>query len=148
MDDIGLFGLNNFKDLFKKLEREYNLLKDEVTTDRIVNFVLTADSLFEWIEKDKTVTGEIRKQFKKLINTVQYKIINDMANRAKHLVRKKEHRGIVKDKFIPTWDFSDLDFSNVTFGEPVFEVEMNGKPIDIMKEFNILFEDIKKILAE
>lgn len=40
MDDIGLFGLNNIKDLFKKLEREYNALKDELTTNRIVNFVI------------------------------------------------------------------------------------------------------------
>jgi hypothetical protein len=146
MDDIGLFGLNNIKDLFKKLEREYNALMDEVTTDGIANFVITADSLFDWVEKDKTATGKIRKQFKKLKNTEQYKLINDMANRAKHYVRKEGHRGVSKDKLIPSWDFSNLDFSNVTFGEPIFEAEMNGKSVDIMNEFTILFENIKRIL--
>ena len=69
MDDIGLFGLNNIKDLFKKLEQEYNALMDEVTTDGIANFVITADSLFDWVEKDKTAAGKIRKLFKKLKNT-------------------------------------------------------------------------------
>ncbi|NLB78260.1 MAG: hypothetical protein GX796_05275 [Clostridiaceae bacterium] len=147
MDDFGLFGLNNINDVYRKLEREYNALKDELTTDKIVNFVITSDSFHEWINKDKTATKEIRRQFHKLFETDQYKLINDMANRAKHFVRREKEKGISKDKLIPAWDFSDLDFCNISLGSSVFEVEMNGKSIDIMKEISVLYESIKKIFA-
>jgi len=147
MDDIGLFGLNNARDVYKKLEREYQTIKKEYTNDSVINFIITADSMKEWVSKDKSLSKDIRKQFAKLYNTDQYKLISDMANRAKHVERIKSKKGISKDKLIPSWDFSDLDFSNVSFGASVFESEYNGKRVDILNEIDILFENIKKVFS-
>lgn len=50
------YGLRTARDLFGKLVRDAALLDDQVTGDRMFNFVVTAMHLAEWIEKDPTMS--------------------------------------------------------------------------------------------
>ena len=43
------YGFSDAVDVFWKMHRDAKLLHDEVTGDRLWNFVMTANAIFEWI---------------------------------------------------------------------------------------------------
>ena len=49
------YGLRTASDLLAKLEHDAQLLRDEVSSDRFFNFVVTAYSLADWIKNDPAV---------------------------------------------------------------------------------------------
>lgn len=85
------FDIACSEDWFDKLEREYNLfLLDKMSSDRAVNFCITAYHMNEWAkselsEKRKMELAKRRKLVQEDIN-----IIQDLANGTKHKILKYE----------------------------------------------------------
>jgi hypothetical protein len=73
------YGLQTARDLFDKLQRDVQLLDEEVTSDRMFNFVVTARHLAEWIEKESGIDG-----LNKLRDTDLFKTCRDIADASKH----------------------------------------------------------------
>lgn len=79
------YGLKGWRDLFKKLERDGELLEQEVNSDRFFNFVVTAYHLCEWVEKDPHVAGTVKNDVKTVRKNKHIAICRDIANASKHV---------------------------------------------------------------
>lgn len=78
-------GLKDWRDLFKKLERDGELLEQEVNSDRFFNFVVTAYHLCEWVEKDPHVAGTVKNDVKTVRKNKHIAACRDIANASKHV---------------------------------------------------------------
>jgi len=79
-------GLSTVKELFEKLERDSELLYEEVTSDRMFNFVVTGYSIIDWIKNDPSVpqSAKDQNQIQRLYNKQWLKICGDLATASKH----------------------------------------------------------------
>lgn len=78
------YGLKTAPDLLAKLERDAQLLRDEVSSDRFFNFVITAYSLADWIQNDPTVPPSAKTDLQRFRGIIQIQICRDLANASKH----------------------------------------------------------------
>lgn len=80
------FNLETVTDLYKKLERDATALNEEVTSDRLFNFVVTGYSLIDWIKNDPTVPAAAKnsKCIYNLYNDKWLKVCGDLATACKH----------------------------------------------------------------
>jgi hypothetical protein len=78
------YGLQTAHDLFDKLQRDVQLLDEEVTSDRMFNVVVTARHLAEWIEKERGI------RLNELHDTDLFKTCRDIANASKHFELTKQ----------------------------------------------------------
>jgi len=80
------YGLLTVKDLFEKLERDSKLLDEEVTSDRMFNFVVTGYSMIDWIKKDPSVpqSAKDENQIESLYDNQWLKVCGDLATASKH----------------------------------------------------------------
>jgi hypothetical protein len=78
------YGLKTAPDLLAKLERDAQLLREEVSSDRFFNFVVTAYSLADWIKNDPTVPPSAKSDLQRFRSTAQIQICRDLANASKH----------------------------------------------------------------
>jgi hypothetical protein len=78
------YGIKTAPDLLAKLERDAQLLREEVSSDRFFNFVVTAYSLADWIQNDPTVPASAKSDLQRFRGTAQIKICRDLANASKH----------------------------------------------------------------
>jgi len=79
------------RDLFEKLERDAKkCIGEEVSSDNVFNFVISAYHLVEWIEKDSNVSSGAKEDTGRLREDVYFKICCNMANGVKHFVPKRE----------------------------------------------------------
>lgn len=81
------FGLKCARDLLSKLERDAQLLDQEVTSDRFFNFVVTGYSLIDWIKNDPSVPAlaKVPPEIESLYKDRWLKICGDIATASKHL---------------------------------------------------------------
>ncbi|MGL4500537.1 MAG: hypothetical protein ACRCU2_15830 [Planktothrix sp.] len=77
------YGFDNARDLFEKLKRDAEKLGNEVTSDNMFNFIVTAYHIKKWIENDDSDSNkqDIRDKAKELQKTEE--IINICENLAK-----------------------------------------------------------------
>lgn len=80
------YGLSTVCDLFAKLQRDAALLEEEVTSDRLFNFVVTGWSLVDWIKNDPSVPAcaKERSLIKGLRADRWVQICGDLATASKH----------------------------------------------------------------
>jgi len=78
------YGLRSARDLFAKLERDAELLRKEVSSDRFFNYVVTAYSLADWIDKDPNVPASAKSDLQRFRGTNEIQICRDLANASKH----------------------------------------------------------------
>jgi len=78
------YGLRTARDLLAKLERDAQLLREEVSSDRFFNFVVTAYSLADWIQNDPSVPGSAKAALTSFRGQSQIQICRDLANASKH----------------------------------------------------------------
>jgi hypothetical protein len=78
------YGLKNARDLLAKLERDAELLRNEVSTDRFFNFVVTAYSLADWVQNDPSVPLNAKADLTLFRSTNEIQICRDLANASKH----------------------------------------------------------------
>lgn len=86
MSELPLGGLLTAADLFEKLKRDANLLDEEVTSDRLFNFVITGYSLIDWIKNDPSVPSTAKEtlEIERLYTDPFLKICGDLATGSKH----------------------------------------------------------------
>lgn len=79
-------SLQSATDLFGKLRRDAALLDEEVTSDRLFNFVVTGYSLIDWIKRDPTVpqVAKSSSEIDGLYSDLWLTICGDVATAAKH----------------------------------------------------------------
>jgi hypothetical protein len=80
------YGFRSVRELFVKLQRDAKLLDEEVTSDRLFNFVLTGYSLIDWIKNDPSVPQSAKSQTEtsSLYADPWLKICGDLATASKH----------------------------------------------------------------
>jgi hypothetical protein len=80
------FSLLSVRDLFAKLQRDAAALEEEVTSDRLFNFVVTGYSMINWVEKDPKVplAAKAVTAIRGLRKDRSLKICRDLANASKH----------------------------------------------------------------
>jgi hypothetical protein len=80
------FGLASTQDLFAKLQRDAAELDDEVTSDRLFNFVITGYSIIDWVKHDPTVptSAKTSSVVQALYNDKWLKVCGDLATAVKH----------------------------------------------------------------
>src|SRR5206468_10738246 len=73
-------------ELLQKLRRDAALLEDEVTSDRLLNFVVTGYSLIDWIKHDPTVpaAAKVGSEIDSLYHDPWLTLCGDLATAAKH----------------------------------------------------------------
>jgi hypothetical protein len=76
------FNLLSVRDLFAKLQRDAALLRGEVTSDRLFNFVVTGYSMIDWVEMDPNVAPSAVAQ--DLRDDHWLKVCGDLATACKH----------------------------------------------------------------
>jgi hypothetical protein len=85
------FNITNSKEWFDKLEREYNdFLKDKTSSDRAINFSITAHHMNEWAKSELTDKEKSELALKRKALQNDFNIIQDLANGTKHKVLKYE----------------------------------------------------------
>src|ERR1035437_7744477 len=78
------YGLRTARDLLAKLERDAALLRQEVSSDRFFNFVVTAYSLLDWVQNDPGVHKVVKLDLERFRSTQSIQICRDLANSSKH----------------------------------------------------------------
>ena len=80
------YGLSSVRDLFAKLQRDAAALDEEVTSDRMFNFVVTGYSMIDWVKNDSSVpaTAKTASAIKGLYNDKWLKVCGDLATASKH----------------------------------------------------------------
>jgi hypothetical protein len=80
------FGLSSVRDLFSKLKRDAGALAEEVTSDRLFNFVITGYSMIDWVRNDPSVpaTAKAAPIVQSLYANKWLKVCGDLATACKH----------------------------------------------------------------
>ena len=80
------FDLSSVRDLYEKLQRDAKALDEEVTSDRMFNFVVTGYSMIDWVKNDPALPASAKKNpaIKGLYNDKWLKICGDLATAGKH----------------------------------------------------------------
>lgn len=83
-------GLPSAIDLFRKLQRDAQLLDQEVTSDRFFNFVVTGYSLIDWVKEDSSLPAAARtdEAIRALYDSPWLRVCGDLATASKHFVIK------------------------------------------------------------
>jgi hypothetical protein len=130
------YGLESASDLFAKLERDAKLLEDEVTSDRFLNFVVTAYHLCEWVEKDNGVgevaKGDVRDNIRE---TECIKICRDLANASKHFELNGRYRNQTIESADSNSGFGEGRYGKGGFGEGEQEIRitlLNNREINAL----------------
>ncbi len=141
MDDIGLLALETSKDLYGKLKHDFHALTKEENSYNYFNFIVTANHLIEWVNKDDKLPASFKQRAGKIYNEWQHELIKDMANRGKHFIRKEyiREKQISKDKYIPGFSYKDFSYKNFNYGGPVFVVQYKGRNVDLYRECEFIF---------
>ena len=121
------YGLLTVKDLFKKLERDSKLLDEEVTSDRMFNFVVTGYSMIDWIKNDPSVPQSAKDEnhIKRLRCQLWLKVCGNLANASKHF--KLTRRGPITSSSTSSQGFGVGRFGKGGFGigEESIEILLN-----------------------
>src|ERR1039458_8605023 len=85
------FDLKSTRDLVGKLQRDPEALEEEVTSDRLFNFVLTGYSMIDWIKNDPNIpaTAKTGPVVDGLRNDQWLRACGDLANSCKHFTLAK-----------------------------------------------------------
>lgn len=112
------FDIQDSRGLFDKLMRDYNLfLADNTSSDKAINFSITAYHLYEWTDSelnkdDKEKLKEKRKEIQE-----DFQIVRDITNGSKHkditkyvpkLKTAKKHNGGFSSAFSRGFDITVL----------------------------------------
>lgn len=143
----GIFSLTTPVDLFRKLERDFELMqRDPTNQDAAFNFFVTAEHMVDWLypgyEKKKQ-----REEFRN--NEVLLQVTSHIANGAKHFqVQAKHHKSVAKTGQTGYFAgyFPKGYFSKGYFPEWLF-VELTGEAAAKMGK-SIRVNDLAKAVLE
>lgn len=119
------FGLAKLSDLSAKLQRDAVALNEEVTSDRLFNFVVTGYSMIDWVKNDPTVPASAKMAIDVFRNEKWVRVCGDLATAAKHFSLKR--RKPITDSVTTERGWGDGRFSKGGWGvgEESIEVTLN-----------------------
>lgn len=81
-----IFKLASIYDIYEKLQRDSAALGDEVTIERVFNFVATAYFMIEWVRNDPSVSQKIKNHgiIDELYNDHWLKVCGELAAGRQH----------------------------------------------------------------
>ena len=118
------FDLSSTRDLFAKLQRDADALDEEVTSDRLFNFVVTGYSMIDWVKNDPALPASTKKEsaIKGLYNDKWLNICGDLATACKHFNIKKRQNKTTSGQLKTSSAPSLKGFGVGRFGKGVFGV--------------------------
>lgn len=89
-----IFKLASIHDIYEKLQRDGVALNDDVTIERVFNFVATAYFMVEWVKNDPSVSQIIKNHgiIDDLYNDHWLKVCGDLAAARQHFKLKNGDR--------------------------------------------------------
>lgn len=117
-----IFNLITARDLLAKLGRDAQALDDEVTVDRLFNFVVTGYSMIDWIKNDPSVPQSAKDSVNDLYGDKWLKICGDVATAAKHFEVTK--RPTITVDFLSSHGFGIGRYGKGGFGSGEPSIEM------------------------
>jgi hypothetical protein len=84
---------------YAKLKRDFSRLMQNFNRDDLDNFVQTANSLRQWIQRDETLLAEQKAALERFVvpESLDWQICNQLANHQKHGDSSPRHKGRGKD---------------------------------------------------
>jgi hypothetical protein len=129
-------GLKTPRDMLAKLHREHARLKNEVTSDDLMNFAITAYHIIEWIRKNPSVDSATKKDLDSMYNDPLIGACRDIANESKHFVLKQDYQDRVTDKTSAISGYGVGRYGKGAFGvgEPsIVIVFIDGRRFDALQ---------------
>ncbi len=87
-DDLAFFDMKDSNDLYNKLRYEFEKLSPKSTNVyELMNFIFTANHLYDWIKFDKKVSIKTKKLITKLLPITtdsDFGVLRALCNRSKH----------------------------------------------------------------
>jgi hypothetical protein len=133
------FDLSSVRDLFAKLQRDAAALEEEVTSDRLFNFVVTGYSLINWVEHDPTVPPAAKADpvVRALHDDQWLKVCGDLATACKHFKVDRRRLVTASTKSARGWGMGRFGKGGWGMGEESIEVLLNDgtsfKCLDLVK---------------
>ena len=121
------YGLSTVKELFAKLERDSKLLDEEVTSDRMFNFVVTGYSMIDWIKNDPSVpqSAKDQNQIQALYSNQWLKICGDLATASKHFTLTQRQPITASSTSSQGFGVGRFDKGGFGIGEESIEIVLN-----------------------
>jgi hypothetical protein len=138
------FEIRSSKDLFKKLEEDYNDLdKEPLSSRHAINCAMTAWHLVDWtLIEFESIHGYSISQigdYRKFLDNSSLDIMGDIANGSKHL-NVTRPRSDISNTQLHDGDFDPNDFSSEDFDVSCLELEMK----DGTKK--VFIEELEKVI--
>lgn len=142
------FDMKNAKDLYKKLEYDFNILtNDKMNNFNYMNFIFTASHLKDWVNEDKNESEMLKVKVNEVFNfdsNLEYSTIRSLCNKSKHFYLKKEYeKEMIREE---GFDFGKIDFSNFSFNPIYYYVEVRDKKVELYDVCKKVFEDWSKVI--
>jgi hypothetical protein len=139
------YGLHSPRDLFEKLKRDAALLKDEVTSDRFFNFVVTGYSIIDWVKNDSTIPLSVQTAVSEMRNNRWIKICGDIAIASKHFILKNRKPVTLKVNAQRGYGYGRYGKGRYGVGEEGIEIVLTNDPpiscLDFASEVVYAWED-------
>jgi hypothetical protein len=120
-------GLKTPGDMLAKLQREHARLKNEVTADDMINFVVTAYRIIEWIKKNPGLSAAARDEVEQMYTNTHIAVCRDVANESKHFKLRKDYQNRVTEKTSVTSGYGQGRYGKGPYGagEPSIVIVLN-----------------------
>ncbi len=119
------YGFKTPQDILDKVHRDADLLDDEVTSDRLFNFVVTAYSLIDWISESRLASCSQKDAAQSFRESQPLKICGDIANASKHFVLKRRKPITSSAVSIQGWGCGRYGKGGWGVGEEQIEIVLN-----------------------
>ena len=127
------YGLKNSRDLYEKLKRDANRLEEQVSSDAMFDFFITAHHLREWIKHDRALPRESRKRLTTIERRPEIKMCADIATASKHMSALRRETKIREVKSRKGFGHGRLGKGPFGNGEEEITIELNtGESINAL----------------
>ena len=127
-------GLDSAHDLFRKVERDRAAVERAVTPDSLFNFVVTAHSLCDWVQKDPTISADAKEACANLAKTNNWlRACRDLANGSKHFAIDRYEPFVQHADVVSGYDVGRYGAGEYGRGEWQVTVSWDGNTHDALE---------------
>jgi hypothetical protein len=141
-------GIKSTRELFDKAVRELAKLEDKVSPDNFANFVITAYSICDWVEKDPAVPALARSDLQAFRSTPAMAACRDLANGTKHFLLNYPNTVVVDATCTTGFGMGRYSKGPYGVGEPTIQVTLvDGTVADGLQLAREITDEWRKFLA-
>ena len=119
-------GIHSTRDLFEKLVRELARLEQEVSPDTFANFVITAHSLCDWVDKDPAISPAAKAALPGMRAKALLQVCRDLANGTKHFRLNYPNAVVVDATCITAFGAGRYGVAPYGVGEPTVQITLSS----------------------